>query len=337
MTTHGVRTEDARIGGWQALGTVLEGKGFTAEQALTEGHLANWNVRKVPEYAFTEQGERLPVPGRHAVLRDNPFQRGKVDVIGSVGDVFHPTQNEELTGLLQALVDESGADFIAAGALDTGKRVFITMRMPGHLKIGGVDRVDNVLTALNGHDGSQKLSVGVYPIREACTNVLNMGFMNRSNMHAVRHTKNSTKGFVAEARRALDLSFSYLDGFQKEAERLINTTMTQVQFEEIITAAYGPGEDAGAAARTRAERKVEQMSELFSDALTQDGIRDTAWAGLNAITEWYDYFSPVRGDNRETSRATKALLNPHDKNKGLDLINAFAKGGAVLDRVLARV
>lgn len=332
---HGVRTESTRIGGWEALGTVIPGDGFTAEQALQHGHLAGWNVRKVPEYAFTEQGERLEVPGRHAVLRDNPFQRGKVDVIGSVGDVFHPTQNEELTGLLQALVDESGSDFIAAGALGNGSRVFITMRMPGHLKIGGVDRVDNVLTALNGHDGGTKLSVGVYPIREACTNILNMGFLNRSNLHAVRHTKNSTKGFVAEARRTLDLSFSYLDGFQKEAERLINTTMTQVQFEEIIAAAYGPGEDAGAAARTRAERKVEQMSELFSDSLTQEGIRETAWAGLNAVTEWFDYYSPVRGDDREASRATKALLNPHDKNKALDLIGAFAKGGT--SRALAHV
>jgi phage/plasmid-like protein (TIGR03299 family) len=304
---------------WQALGKELPAT-FNAEQAMREGLLGNWNVRKVPEYAFPEDGTRLEVPGRFAVLRDNPQRKGQVDVIGSVGTVYHPIQNEEHIALLDALVDESGSNFVAAGALDNGRRVFVTMKMPGHINVGGVDRVDNYLTALNGHDGSTKFSVATTPIRDACTNVLNMGFMGKPNAYTVRHTKNSTTALVGEARRVLDLSFNYLDSFQQQAERLINTTLTQSQFEEIITAEYGPEEDAGAAARTRAERKVEQIMDLFTEANTQAGIRETAWAGLNALTEWNDHFSPVRGTDRDTTRITKAVLDPSFKNEALRLM-----------------
>jgi hypothetical protein len=147
-----------------------------------------------------------------------------------------------------------------------------------------------------------------------------MGFMGRPAMYTVRHTKNSTRGLVGEARRVLDLSFAYLDGFQEQAERLINTTLTEARFEEIIMAEYGPKEDAGAAARTRAERKVEQMLDLFTEADTQAGIRGTAWAGLNAITEWNDHFQPVRGNDRHATRTTKAVLDPSFKNKALALM-----------------
>lgn len=316
---HGVHAADERIMQWQDLGKQLPAT-FNAEQAMTEGLLGGWNVRKMPEYTFTEDGTRLLVPGRFAVIRDNPQRKGTCDVVGSVGNVFHPIQNEEHADLLNALVDESGSQFVAAGALDNGRRVFITMKMPGHILVGGVDKVENYLTALNGHDGSTKFSVATTPIRDACTNVLNMGFMGRPATYTVRHTKNSTKALVGEACRVLDLSFAYLDGFQEQAERLINTTLTQSRFEEIITAEYGPDEDAGAAARTRAERKVEQMLDLFAEANTQAGIRETAWAGLNAITEWNDHFQPVRGDDRHTTRTMKAVLDPSFKNSALALM-----------------
>lgn len=312
--THGVRTESARIMQWQVLGEALPGDGLSAADALRHGHLANWNVRKAPEFTIVD-GQTLPVPGRHAIVRDNPFGRG-IDVIGSVGNVFTPIQNEEHTGFLDTLVDESGSNIVAAGATDNGRKVFVTMKIPGHIKIGGVDPVENYLTAVNGHDGSTKFGVMVHPIRSACTNVLTMG---KGYAYTVRHTKNAMST-LGEARRALDLTFGYMDAFQQEAERLINTTLTADRFEQIITEEYGPQEDAGAAARTRAERRVEQMLELFNDASTQDGIRDTAWAGLNAITEWADHFSPVRGNDRDASRAARSLFDPSSKTEALALI-----------------
>lgn len=302
----------------EKLGVRLENT-FTAEQAMTHGRLGGWDVRKVPLMADVS-GIRVPVPGKMAVIRNSPVTRGRYDVLGDVGVNYQTIQNEEHVGLLNALVDESGANFELAGALEGGKRVFISMKLPGHITIGGVDRVENSIVAVNSHDGSMSFTLMVAPVRYACGNVLNCAFANRSHIFRIRHTSGAGKALVAQARAALDLTFDYLDDFQREAEQLINQTMTESRFEEIVTRAFGPEIGAAPAVVTRAEKKVEQMTQLFADAVTQTGIRETAWAGFNALTEWYDHFSPTRGDDRENARATKALLDPGFKNRALALM-----------------
>lgn len=311
----------AREDAWHQLGTVLP-DAFTAEQAMEAGHLGGWNVRKTPTYALLDDGRKVPMAGRYAVIRDNPVTAGQVDVIGNVGEAYHIIQNEEHAALLNALVDESGAHFETAGALDGGRRVFITMKLPGHIQIGGVDRVDNYIAAMNSHDGSAAFSFIVTPVRIVCQNTLNLAFSQASHVIKTRHTSGAQRLIVAQARQALDMTFEYIEGFQEQAERLINTTLTQGAFDEIIAREFGAPEDAAPATITRTDRKLDEMSRLFADAYTQEGIRNTAWAGLNAITEWADHFSPTRGEDRETARAQKSVLDPGFKNKALSAMLA---------------
>lgn len=310
----------AREAAWHQLGTVTD-EAMTAQEALAAAHLAGWNIRKVPLFAVDpETGNSMEVPGRSAVIRDNPVIADQTDVLGDVGSAYKVVQNEELTELLDTLVDESGAHFETAGAIEGGRRVFVTMKLPGHIKIGGVDPVDNYLAAITSHDGSLATTGMVTPVRIVCQNTLNVAFQDHSHMFRVRHTRGASKLLIAEARKALDFSFEYLEGFQEQAEILINTTLTQSRFEEIIAAEFGAEEGAAAATKTRTDRKLEEMVELFAEAGTQQGIRDTAWAGFNALTEWNDHFSPARGDDRETTRAIKAILDPSFKNRALSLM-----------------
>ena len=337
----------AREDAWHRLGTVLPDS-FTAEQAMEHGLLGGWNVRKVPLYAdpsvtiegttevapaapfddeddmLAEQGPeqpaaaRLLVPNHYAVVRDNPVTKGQVDTLGVVGGRYHPIQNEAHAEFLNTLVDESGAHFDTAGALDGGRKVFITMQLPGHIKVGGVDQVDMYLAAVNSHDGSLPFTIMVTPVRIVCQNTLNLAWQGASSAVKLRHTRRAGESIVARARETLDLSFAYLDNFQTEAEQLINTTMTQLQFEEIIQEAFGADEDASAGVITRKDKVLDEMAELFADAYTQDGIRDTAWAGLNTLTEWADHYAPVQSD--DTRRAYKAALKPRFKNRAHQLI-----------------
>lgn len=307
--------------GWHQLGQVLP-ESFTAEEAMRYGNLGGWNVRKFPAFAVDpETGLQIPMPGRNAVVRDNPVD-GNVNFLGDVGDAYHIIQNEEHAGLLNALVDESGSHFDTAGALYGGRQVFITMKMPGHISVGGSDQVENYIAAINSHDGSMAFTLMVTPVRIVCANTLNLAFSNTSNIFRVRHTSGAEAALKSQAREALDFTFKYLEGFQEEANQLIDTTMTQAQFESIIAKEFGAGKDASAAAITRADNKLAEMEELFADAQTQEGIRDTAWAGLMALTEWADHFSPTRGDDRDNSRAQKAILDPSFKNRARQLMLA---------------
>lgn len=316
----------AREDAWHGLGKTLD-HSFTAEEAMEEGLLGGWDVRKVPlmaQVANDHRGTiRASVPGKHAVVRTNPVL-GTPDVLGVVGDTYQVIQNEEHAELLNALVDESGAHFETAGAIDGGRRVFITMKMPGHLKLGGVDQVENYLAAVNSHDGESAFCLMVTPVRVVCQNTLNLAFGRARSTFRVHHKGGARANLAAQAREALDLTFNYLEGFQAEATRLIETEMTLRTFEKIVLREWGAPEDAARATQTRADAKVAEMVRLFEEADTQENIRGTAWAGLNAITEWADHFSPVRGDDRTTQRHQKALLDPRMKNRALELVRTAA-------------
>lgn len=308
---------DARSDAWHQLGQQV-GHAMTAEEAMRLGMLGGWNLRKAPLFAYAGD-ERIVVPAKYAVLRDNPVE-DRADVLGVVGEPYKIIQNEAHADLLNALVDESGAHFETAGAIDGGRKVFITMKLPGYMKVGGVDRVDNYIAAINSHDGSMAFTFMVTPVRIVCENTLNMAFSNHSSTIRVRHTVGADNILIAQVREALDITFNYLDGFQEEAERLINTTMTQSQFEEIIAREFGAPEGAPLATQTRCENKVLAMAELFADADTHKEVRNTAWAGLNAITEWFDHFSPTRGDDRDGTRAVNAVMDNVFKNRALAMI-----------------
>src|SRR5699024_1966152 len=145
---------------------------------------------------------------------------------------------------------------------------------------------------------------------------------NASSKIKIRHTKSSHSSIVSKARETLDLSFRYLDTFQEEAERLINTEMSTSRFEEIIWEAFGPSEDTHPSAATRREGQVEEFMTLFADAYTHEGLRETAWAGLNTLTEWFDHHSSTlaKPGDVDARRAENAILNPEFKDRARKLI-----------------
>lgn len=291
----------ARTAAWHRLGTVVPDRQMTVEEALRLANLSGWNVEKEP--IFTKDG--LVVPGRNATVATI---LGKRTVLGDVGDRYVPFQNEEHATFLQTLVDESGGWVETAGALGRGEKVFVSLRLPESIKIGGKsgDAVDTYIGALNAHDASQPFTVVTTPIRWECQNMINYSLSSATNRHTVRHTGAGLKGAVAEARRVLGLIYTYNEAFEKEAEKLVQVTMNSESFEEMIAAEYGyDGENLAAA--ERADERMGQMMTLFDTAGTNAKIRDTAWAGFNAIVEYFDWFSATNAEDEDAKRAEKSL------------------------------
>ncbi len=315
----------AREDAWHQLGTTLP-QTFTAEEAMTHGLLGGWNVRKAPVFTVLPDGTMREKADQFDIIRDNPVVPGQIDVLTTktVTSRYTEIQNEEHAEMLNTLVDESGAHFETAGALDGGRKVFVTMKLPGHMKVGGVDAIENYIAAINSHDGSSSFVLLVTPIRIVCQNTMNLAFGKATNEFRIRHTRGAGAVLRQQAREALDMTFDYLDGFQEQAEQLINTKLSEQRFLEIITAEFGAPKDAAPATVTRAENKLDEMHRLFVEGNTQEGVRHTAWAGLNAVTEWADHFAPTRGEEgtRDVARNMRAVLAPALKNKALDLMLA---------------
>lgn len=297
----------AREDAWHRLGITLP-DAFTAEDAMTIGHLGGWNVRKADLECYDPDGGLIPITDRWATVRTNPVN-GATDYLGVVGSQYTPIQNEEHCDLLNALVDESGAHFETAGALRGGREVFITMKLPEAMTIGGVDQLDLYIAALNSHDGTSAFRLMTTPVRIVCANTQAAALGNNNGIYTIRHTTNA-KSSIAEARRSLGLTWAYLENFQAEAEKMIQETMTADAFHDIIAANFGPEDDASARALKTWQAEESELMGLFSDAATNAEIRDTRWAGYQTVVEYLDHYAPARSENAETARATRCLFGP---------------------------
>lgn len=306
IETHGDQAAffSFREDAWHSLGNVVD-NATTAEEALQLAHLTGWNVRKVGPLTTTVLAsdgtlQVVEVPDKFAIVRDNPFEPGKVDVLGDAGKVYEPIQNEAKADLLNAILGEGDAQIETAGSLKGGREVFVTMKVPGTMQVGGVDPVDLYIAALNNHDGQKSFRFLVTPIRVVCKNTQSAAVKAAKSSFSVRHTKNGTKGVVAQAREALDLTFRYAHEFELEAEKMIQEALTEAAFNEIVKELVPLADNASDLLKARAEKTRGTLMELFTDSPTNTAIRGTNWAGYNAVTEYVDH---VQTFNRSTGIA----------------------------------
>jgi phage/plasmid-like protein (TIGR03299 family) len=298
----------ARQHAWHRLGTVLPDS-FTASQAMEYARLGWWNVRKEHLQAVVVTGDgvsTIDVPERYATVRTNPVT-GAPEALGVVGASYVPIQNEEHCDLLDALVDESGAHFETAGSLKGGRQVFISMKLPDVMLIGGVDAVDTYLTACNSHDGSMAFRLMVTPVRVVCANTLAAAIRRAKASFSIHHTTGA-RSQIQAAREALGLTFRYNAEFQAEAEKMLDTAMTDAQFQQIVRELWPVTDDPSVRTRNNTARRDTELTYLWQDADTNKAIRGTRWAGYQAVTEYLDHYTPV-GPNRDTAkvRAERAI------------------------------
>jgi phage/plasmid-like protein (TIGR03299 family) len=308
IETHGRQAAAlfARTDPWHRLGTTVAGEAFTAEDAMTLGHLGGWRVRKVPLTAAEIGADgvtTMDVPG-FATVRTNPFT-GAPEALGVVGAGYTPLQNEEHAQFLNHLADASGAVFDTAGSLRGGRQVFVTMQLPQHLRIGGTDRVDLNIAALNSHDGTSAFRVLVTPVRVVCANTQHAALRDHVSSWSIRHTRNA-KAAVQAARDSLGLAFAYVEAFQAEAERLIDTATTDAQFFDLVADLFAtPDADAPTRVRHAHTQRQQTLARLWHDADTQADIRGTAWGAYQAVAEYVDHYAPVR--TRHDPAAARAV------------------------------
>ncbi|MEV2277856.1 DUF932 domain-containing protein [Nocardiopsis sp. NPDC049922] len=321
----------ARLDAWHRLGTVLPST-FTAEEAMATAHLGGWDVRKretaaiEPDPAVTALddltvgdtavvrmtsegvtvlGRALNVPGCYGTVRTHPKTKD-AEVLGYVGSQWNPVQNEELADFLNVLTGESGARFETAGSLRDGRHVFITMKMPEAMTIGdGTDDLDLYIAAMNAHDGTASMRAIVSPIRIVCANTQVAALRNARSTWSIRHTS-GVASRVAEARESLRLTWKFLEAFQGEAEKMLQTSMRDVDFTNKLRRLFPLPDDAGKRAKDNHDALISQIRHLYSEADTNANIRGSRWAGYQAVTEYLDHFAPVQGADDATALTTRA-------------------------------
>ena len=305
---HAVETMfSANVPAWHQLGVVTKGA-LTSAEAIKKAGL-DWTVSLRP--LMTLETEDVPARINNLIPVDNYFStvRDSDDtVLGVVGNRYTPIQNLECFDFIDTVVDDSDAMFETAGSLHNGRIVWMLLNLNKSVQVDE-DITHNYLLLTNSHDGSSSLKGLTTPIRVVCANTLRMALGDMRNSFSFRHTKNLT-GKVAQARSILVQSYNYVDAFQLEMEKLLDTEITNDRFKEIMDTVLPIPEPTqeNIKAVTRITNQRGEISSLFNrpEFETQ---KNTAWALINATSNYEQWKSSIRGkSSRSEKLAQKTLL-----------------------------
>lgn len=304
---------------WHTLGVnVREAVDYL--QALRLSGLDGWGLYK--EQLQTPDG--LPVD-RWAIRRsDNGV------VLGTVGARYHVFDNEAAFDFLENVSE--GLQYVSAGALGKGERVWMAAKLPQDARVAGFDPLESYLVLTAAHDGSGTVDPLLTTMRPECGNTLRNCMMGAKVKLALRHTKN-IRNKVDRVQRMLGMSTRATERFYDVANTLARTTADAqtvrsyfqtvidrtsqstvngkvVRSDTVQTIRDSFAElrsDVRAVEEKRLERAIRGQQSLFQelcerhDGPRNERIRGSLWGTLNSVTEYADHSPSViyRGEGRE--------------------------------------
>ena len=313
---------------WHGLGTVFTEEVSTKEM-LELANLHDWNVHleevAIPDGFSSDKTYNY-------VTRTNPFDRKQKDILGVVGERYRILQNEELFDFGDALLD-GGGRWETAGSIKGGRQVFGSLALERETVLdptGVEDKINSYLLVNTSHDGSIAIQASVTPVRVVCANTLNLALgtgvgRNRSvkQSYKIRHTQ-TAQGKIQAAREALGLANVYMDEFDKLAQEMIQQTVTNDKFHQIMLMAYPKPEDDKKGAVSKWQTKLDLIEDIYTGAYNHT-IAGTAWGALNALTERIDWYRNGRKGSNEAVLAGASGFDPvvnAEKNRLLQVVRS---------------
>lgn len=309
---------------WRPLSRAIfrAGENISTADMLQRAGLAGWNVRTAP--VIYPEGV-TPIDKSFYVLRDGD---NGVESMAIVGDKYRPYQNEELLAFGDNLLD-GGAEWESAGFFRNGRTIYGALTIQREFALdpnGANDKTNTYLLVTTSHDGSSSIRACVTPVRVYCQNTLTLAIKRAQQSWSVRHTQ-GTQGRLDEARKALDLTFSYMDEFEQVAKDLFETNISNDQFDKMFETIYPKPADDKKASFTAWQAKFDITRGLYVSAPQNANIYGTAWGALNALTERIDWYR--NGDKPMTEGLAAAASGfetsiQQEKARILEVVTALA-------------
>lgn len=296
----------------------------TINDALIEADL-DWGIKMISADNIsitTDDGiTNTAFSGHRFVLRDD-----NDTTLGVVGKRYTPINNRTAFSIGEHFLDQ-GATLKTAGALDGGRSTFMTYDFPGlDVAVGGQDIVKFGLAITAAHDGSGTVNAGLTATRLVCTNGMMASIKGLPHVFRIRHTA-SGEARLTEARSILQSSIRFAKGFSALAEHMVNTPMDRATFDAYLDNLLPEPDAEAKSAHTRWEKTRSEISDLYYFSQTNDFGRDTAWGAYNAVTEYLDWASPVRGAEQHggaqalrTRRRFEGATGNAKRDEALDLL-----------------
>ncbi len=275
---------------WHGLGQIVE-TAQTSEQAIVLGGL-DFTVEKTKVFAEIPQtiGTKMSqVSDKYATYRtDNG------SVFGIVGNHYTPVQNRDAFNFFDSIVGANEAIFETAGCLFDGRTIFITAKLPGHIKVANNDLIEQYLFLTSSHDGTGAVQAAFTPIRIVCNNTLNAALSQCSNKVSIRHTR-SASDTLKEAHKIMGISNQLKNELQEVFQRMAKVQITDPELLDFIKRAMSPNRevmsklDAQEELSSRFKNTVDDVYAYAMSSETQqmNSTKGTVFGAYNAITGYF--------------------------------------------------
>jgi phage/plasmid-like protein (TIGR03299 family) len=276
---------------WHKLGQRTE-TAVTSAAAIRMAGL-DWQVRQ-QSIAVLNDDESvdagIPINTHKAIVRcDNDH------VLGIVGRRYTPIQNEEAFEWLDSVVGKRLAIYETAGSLHGGKVVWMMVRLPNELRVEGTDDISHpYLLLCNSHDGTRALRVLNTSVRVVCNNTLTWALRKGEGSGlSIRHTE-LIRDRIREARNTLGVATRQFEKTQGQMNAMNRRQLSGDDLVKYFEVVWPDNPEVEDTSRSKAAR--EQMLANFENEAQQlAGIRGTAWAAYNSVSQYTDWQRPSRG------------------------------------------
>lgn len=285
-----------------ALGTDLAGVSGV-DEAITKAGLG-WGLNVVEAENMTillpDGVTSTSIPGQRLVMRDDNHV-----TLGAVGGRYTAVDNREVFSVANHILQQGGK-LARGGELDHGRKVFMTLDLPGTtVEVGGLDLVEFSVVIKASHDGTGNVSAGLVGKRLVCTNGMTVSIKGLAHTFSIRHTANASAR-LEEAQTILKGAARYAKEFAAVAEHMLDTKFTKEQFAAYIDRLWPAPKEEGKRAHTTWEARRNELLSLFTFAETNRLGRETQWGAFNSVVEYLDWEAPVRSHNGNTADEVRA-------------------------------
>jgi len=325
---------------WHGLGTIVDQYPTSAEAIQYAG--MDYEVIKSPLFTYHRdetvgdngeiaEGGQIAVPNHYATVRTDNHA-----ILGVVGKDYEIVQNRNAFEFFDAIV--GGGDGIlyeTAGALGKGERIFITAKLPGYIKVGNQDLIEQYLMLTTSHDGLGSITAAFTPVRVVCQNTLNAALKNHSNAIKIRHTASANER-LKQAHTLMGISGNLAGELEGLFNHWSTVRITDKQVKKLIQVAMAPNKETITNLElgkfdklsTNYTNIVDSVYEYALGSPTQqmETTAGTIFGAYNAIT---GYFQNVRKYNDDDAKF-KSIMDGTAKQRGqiaFDLCRDFSRNG----------
>ena len=326
---------------WHGLGKIVEQYPTSAEAIKFAG--LDYRVEKRPLFTYDNENHtgdpdndiiipEIEVPDYFATIRTDTEQ-----VLGVVGKDYQVVQNVNAFEFFDAIVGGGeGMLYETAGALGKGERIFITAKLPGYIRVGKDDFIEQYLFLTTSHDGFGSITAAFTPIRIVCNNTLNAAMANHSGAIKIRHTA-SANDRLKQAHTLMGISSNLGAELQGLFNQWAQVRITDKEVKKLIQVAMAPNKEVLKNLETGKDDELSTtytniVDKVFEYAITSptqqmETTAGTVFGAYNAVT---GYFQNVR-NYKDDEAKFKSIIEGTAKQRAqtaFNLCRGFSNHGA---------